>query len=205
VSDESDLVRRGYDRLAERFGAWRESITGSPEVEWVAELLSSAPQGAVLELGCGQGVIGAYVLGAGRAYTGVDLSAEQLQRAGKRLPTATLVQDNMKTVTFGPASFAAVISVYAFNHIPRGRLPVLLERIGRWLQPGGHLLVTFGTSGVEGMERDWLGVPMFFSGSTPAENLGLVSAAGLDVVREEVVAIEEPEGEARFHWVLART
>jgi cyclopropane fatty-acyl-phospholipid synthase-like methyltransferase len=202
VSDE-DLVGRGYDEIAERFGYWRASITGSPDADWVGDLIGRAPDGPVLELGCGQGGVGDLVVVAGRAYSAVDLSAEQLRRAAKRVPGATLIHGDMRTVELQPG-FAAVVSIYAFTHVPRGELPELLGRIHSWLQPGGCLLATFGTTGVEGVERDWLGVPMFFSSATPEENLALLDAAAFEVLREEVVAIEEPEGEAQFHWVLAR-
>jgi hypothetical protein len=73
-----------------------------------------------------------------------------------------------------------------------------------WLQPGGYLLATFGVSGSEGVEDDWLGVPMFFASYTGAENRALARAVGLVIEQDEVVPIAEPEGEARFQWLLAR-
>jgi len=45
---------------------------------------------------------------------------------------------------------------------------------------------------------------MFFASYTGAETLELVRGAGFAIERNEVVAIMEPEGEARFLWVLAR-
>jgi hypothetical protein len=66
------------------------------------------------------------------------------------------------------------------------------------------LLATFGTSGSEALE-DWLGVPMFFGSFTAPENVRLVEEAGLEIVRDEVIPIFEPDhGEARFQWILAR-
>jgi hypothetical protein len=46
--------------------------------------------------------------------------------------------------------------------------------------------------------------PTFFSSFEPAENRRLVEAAGLGIVRNEVVEFAEPDGPARFHWLLAR-
>ena len=92
-----------------------------------------------------------------------------------------------------------------FGHLPRADLPGVLERIAVWLRPGGYLLATFGRSGSEGVQDDWLGVPMFFGSYTDDESLALLGAAGLEPLRVEAVPIVEPEeGEASFLWVLAR-
>ncbi len=45
---------------------------------------------------------------------------------------------------------------------------------------------------------------MFFGGLPPAENRSLVEDAGLEVLVDEIEVSQEPEGEARFQWLLAR-
>jgi hypothetical protein len=46
---------------------------------------------------------------------------------------------------------------------------------------------------------------MFFSHFDADTNRALVRAAGFELLRDEVVAmLEEPHGESRFLWVLAR-
>jgi len=55
----------------------------------------------------------------------------------------------------------------------------------------------------EGVE-DWLGVPMFFSGSDPDSDRQLLRDAGLTLLRDEIVAQREPEGEISFLWVLGK-
>ncbi len=110
----------------------------------------------------------------------------------------------MTQVEFEEDAYDAVVSVYALNHVPRADLPSLLTNIGHWLRPDGRLLASFGRSGGEGIE-EWLGVPMFFASYTEEENRELVQAAGLEIERDEVVPIIEPDyGEARFQWILAR-
>lgn len=92
------------------------------------------------------------------------------------------------------------------NHVPRSELGPLLERVARWLAPGGLFLATFGARDTEdAVQDDWLGAPMFFAGFRPEVNTALVRAAGLELVEHELETIVEPEeGEATFHWVLAR-
>jgi SAM-dependent methyltransferase len=202
----SDIVRTGYDEIANRYAAWRNAIEGSPELEWVEALLSRLPQHPdVLELGCGQAAEPTRLLADRGRLIGVDISREQLRHARKSCPGGDFREADITAVDFDPESFDAVVSIYVFNHVPRADLPPLLARIGRWLRSGGYLLATFGRSGTEGVQGDWLGVPMFFASYPEEENRDLVRLAGLEIARDEVVAIVEPdEGEARFQWILAR-
>jgi len=104
------------------------------------------------------------------------------------------------------ASFDAVVSMYVFNHVPREELGPLLGRIAVWLRPGGYLLASFGASDLPGWYGTWLdGVETFFSGYEPEITLGLVRSAGFEVVRTDLETIREPEGEATFLWIFART
>src|SRR5207247_3503968 len=124
-------------------------------------------------------------------------------KARERCPRARFVHADITEVNFDPESFDAVVCVYAFNHIPRADLPHLLKSIGRWLRPGGYLLASFGRSGGEGVQDDFLGVPMFFASYTEEENRAHVGAAGREIERDQVIKIIEPEpqpGEGRFHW-----
>ena len=66
------------------------------------------------------------------------------------------------------------------------------------------MLASLGVGDQADWEGEWLGVPMYFS-SYPAEtNTELVRAAGFDVLEDEVVSIDEPEGPVEFQWILAR-
>lgn len=88
--------------------------------------------------------------------------------------------------------------------MPRDLLAPLLANVHDWLVPGGRLLTAFGASDTEGWTGEWLGAPTFFSSFPPEVNSRLVREAGFAIERDQVVAFEEPEGEATFQWVLAR-
>lgn len=200
-----DLVAAGYDAIADRFGDWRARIQGSPDEKWLNDLFARLPEQAdVLELGCGQGTTARRIVDAGHRYTGVDISAEQLRRARDLVPEAELRQADLTEIAFGAESLDAVVSLHVFNHLPRADLPDLLQRIADWLRPGGYFLATFGRSGAEGVEENWLGVSMFFASYTEDETRSLLQSAGFEIERAEVVTIDEPEyGEARFLWLVA--
>jgi cyclopropane fatty-acyl-phospholipid synthase-like methyltransferase len=100
-------------------------------------------------------------------------------------------------------SFEAVVSFYAFNHVPRELLAPTFGRIHGWLVPGGLLMTALGTSDTESRPGDFLGAPTFFSSFPRETNTRLMREAGFEILRDEVVTFREPDGEATFHWLLA--
>lgn len=206
--DPARIVEAGYDAIAERYAAWaRDEITGSPAVEWLGRLLELLPERAdVLDLGCGNGEPAARLLAVRHAYTGVDLSREQLGRAAASVPDARLIHADYTRLNLPPGSFDAIVALYTFGHVPRDELPRLYRTIAGWLRPGGYLLATMGRrDGPDFVEHDWLGAPMFFSSFDAETNLRLLGEAGLDMLEREVICQDEGEqGEACFLWALAR-
>ena len=200
----TELVGRGYDEIGDRFAEWRDRIVGDPRREWEEELVSRLTDGArVLELGCGAGVPDTQRLAARFRVTGVDVSTEQVRRARAAVPQAVFVQADFTALELEPGSFDAVVSFYAFNHVPRELLAPTFERIARWLVPGGLLMTALGTSDTEAWTGDFLGAPSFFSSFPPETNTRLVQEAGFAILRDEVVTFREPEGDVTFQWVLA--
>jgi SAM-dependent methyltransferase len=206
VSDpRTALVAAGYDAMIDTWETWKAQIRDDPRAEWCGELVSRLPADArVVELGCGGGTDETRLLAGRFELTGVDLSAAQLRRARERVPGATFVRADLTELELDPGSIAGVASFYVLNHVPREQLAPLFERIHRWLAPGGLLLTTLGASDLPGWTGEWLGAPTYFSGFPPDTNRSLLVDAGFELVRDELVTIREPEGEATFHWVLAR-
>jgi cyclopropane fatty-acyl-phospholipid synthase-like methyltransferase len=199
-----DLVGRGYDAIGERFVEWRDRIVGDPRREREQELVSRLLDGArVLELGCGAGVPDTQRLAARFRVTGVDISAEQVRRARAAVPNAKFVQADFTALELEPDSFEAVVSYYAFNHVPRELLAPTFARIRRWLVPSGLMMVALGTGDLPGWAGDFLGAPTFFSSYPPETNTRLVREAGFEMLRDELVTFREPDGDATFQWVLA--
>ncbi len=203
--DPKRIIEDGYDRLAPRFEEW--SSGADTVVPWfLDEILQRLPAGAdVLELGCGSGTVAA-VLADGRSYTGVDLSEGQLARARERLPEKTFLHGDLTRISFPDEAFDAVVAFYVFNHVPQAEQRPTFERIFRWLRPGGRLMLSLGASNTEDeVQEDWIGVPMFFAGFEPDANEQALLDAGFELELSETRSqFEEGEGEATFHWVIAR-
>ena len=199
------LVGAGYDAMIETWESWRGQITRDPRIEWLHELTARLADGArVVELGCGGGTAETAALASRFRLTGVDLSQEQLRRARERVPEAEFLHADFTTVDFEPGSLDAVAAFYSFNHVPRELLGGLFARIRTWLAQDGLFLAALGTGDTEGWVGEWLGATMYFSSFPPEENRRLLSEAGFRLLRDEVVTIREPEGDASFQWVLAR-
>jgi ubiquinone/menaquinone biosynthesis C-methylase UbiE len=198
-------VQAGYDELAPRFGEWMKNVEGDPWERFLEELASRLPEGAhVLDLGCGNGDKLAR-LAEEFEVTGVDLSAEQLQLAGARVPEAKLIHADFSELELVEESFDAVTAFYSIIHVPREAHAELFARILRWLKPGGLFLASLSHVGSPDRTEEWLGVQMFFS-SFPAEtNRRLVLEAGFELLIDEVVVMTEPEDvESGWIWVLGR-
>ncbi|HEY7018246.1 MAG TPA: methyltransferase domain-containing protein [Gaiellaceae bacterium] len=205
VDDPKEIVRAGYDAIADRFAAWQSEISDETRLRNLADLLALLPERPdVLELGVGAGVESSRILAERGRLTGIDLSGEQLRRARTRLPDARLVHGDFTAVALPPASFDAVVSFYVLNNLPQDELGPLLRRIVGWLRPGGWFLASFPSTENPGWRGEWLGTEMYFAGSEPETNRRLTEQAGLEVVRDELEVMVEPEGEVRWQWLLAQ-
>ena len=199
------IVRDGYDAMADDFADWRNRIIDDPRDWWTEQLTMRIPAGVrVLELGCGAGVPDAKRLAERFRVTGVDISHEQIARARANVSEADFIQADFTDLEFEPSSFEAVAAFYVLNHVPRDLLAPLCARIHSWLVPGGYLLAAFGTSDTEAWVGEWLGTTMFFSSFAPGTNSRLLTAAGFELVLDELGTMQEPEGKVEFQWVLAR-
>jgi SAM-dependent methyltransferase len=200
--DPREIVRRGYDALSYRYRGDAEEPAWY--ATWLGQLRERVPAGgAILDLGCGCGVPLARDLAVGGyLVTGVDLSAVQVERARQLVPAARFLHADATQVEFPASSFDAVVSLYALIHMPLDEQPALLGRIGRWLRPGGWLLVTTGHRAWTGTEDGWLGgdTPMWWSHADAATYRAWIEQAGLAVVTQEVV----PEGDAAHALFWAR-
>ena len=199
------IVRKGYDAIAERYLAW--SRDSAPRRHYLEKLLAQLENGErVLELGCGAGLPATKALSERAAVTGVDLSPKQIALAKANVPTAEFLCAEITALDFAPGTFDAVAAFYAVTHIPREEHAALFARIAQWLKPGGIFVATLGAVDLEDcFEEDWLGAPNFFSHYGADTNLALLKAAGFEILEHEVAA-QDLEGEMHiaFLWVVAR-
>lgn len=201
------IVQQGYDELDDTYRRWVEHTRVGYRSTFLARILAEVPEGAdLLEIGSGPGTDAA-ALAEGRRYVGIDLSEVQLAHARAIAPAGRFLHGDVLDTPFPPASFDAVVSFYAFNHIPQDRMELLFDRIRSWLRSGGGLFGSFGTSDNPGaVEPAWLGkADMYFSSLPVDATEALLQEVGFSIeFAETVTEVEEGEGPATFHWVIAR-
>jgi SAM-dependent methyltransferase len=200
------VVETGYDRVAERYLSTKdaEDPTTLAALEGLAHELP--PGAAVLDLGCGAGVPVTGWLARRFAVTGVDISARQLELARRQVPDATFLKADMTDLSFAPETFDAVVAFHSIIHVPRTEHPALLEKIHRWLRPGGSFLATWALDEWEGTESDWegWGAPMRWSHYDGETSLRLLLDAGFAIEHAEARATRGTRGDESWLWVLAR-
>jgi len=138
IYDDSTFFA-GYATLA-RFG---DGWTTAVEHGDVLALLPEAHGLRVLDLDCGNGQWAQYLAKAGaQEVIGVDISARMLAiaRAERQHPNLTYVQSALETLDFPVNRFELVLSSMAFHYV--ADYAGLVQRISRWLVPGGVLLFT---------------------------------------------------------------
>lgn len=117
----------------------------------------------------------------------------------------TLVESDMLSLSFPPASFDAVTGFYSIIHLPRGEQTQLMAKIAEWVKPGGYLLANFAVEPLSTFEQEkWLGHEkgwMFWSSWGEEKSVEMVEKAGFEV---EVREVKQAEGDVAFVWVLAR-
>ena len=103
------------------------------------------PADAVLDIGCGHGIVSEYLAQNGIAVTAADISEKLLDEfrtriEGKNLPVEIVRADAYKQ-PFADNRFDVVVARMFLPHFPDW--PVVLKEMTRVTKPGGRLLVHF--------------------------------------------------------------
>ena len=206
--DPRQVVARGYDAIHETYAAWAVAPHDNLRkryIDRVAELALLSVDAAVLDLGCGTGAHATAYLSTKWSVTGVDISPQSVAAARRWLPPVSFVVGDMASVEFRRGAFDLISAFFSLIHVPRIDHARVLQRMARWLRPGGVVLLTMGAGkGGEGIEDDWLGAPMYWSNWDRATNLQLVADGGFDIIEANDETQDEDGEPVTFLWVIAR-
>ena len=133
--------RQFFDQVAAEWDALEVEETHVRLREIVAGL-GIAPGAAVLDVGCGTGILFPLLLeamnGAGRVV-GLDIAGEMLRRAQAKGYPVEYVQGDAENLPLRDEAFDWVICNAVFPHFPDK--PRALAELRRVLRTGGHLVI----------------------------------------------------------------
>src|SRR4051812_12464227 len=133
-------VANGYEEHAATFMRWRHPRIGQNMVrEWAREF---TPGSAVLELGCGDGVISEVLVQAGLALYALDASPTLLRAFHQRFPMAQTECAAAEESTYFDRIFDGVIAVGLIFLLPESTQGVVLAKVANTLAAGGRFLFT---------------------------------------------------------------
>ncbi len=149
------MVAAAFDRQAARFE--RAPVQSNPEA--LARLVGFtrlAPGSALLDAGCGPGLVAEAFLAAGHRVHGVDLSAEMVRRARERCARfgerARFEEGSVLALPAG-AVYDGTVSRFVLHHVPdpAAFVAAQIQRV----QPGGVVVAADHTTDPEPAAARW--------------------------------------------------
>jgi SAM-dependent methyltransferase len=214
-ADQSDFriddARDTYDRVARRYA---DEIAGElgrkPFDRAFLDSFALAVQGLgrVVELGCGPAHVAAYLATRGVMVSGLDLSPNMAEQAGRLFPGLEVVVGDMLDLPFADSSLGGVVAFYSIIHFHDGQLARAFSEVARALVPGGLVALAFHV-GDEVLHRtEWWGEPIVLDARfLPTEHVAaLLREQGFEVTSsaERDPYSPEVEYQSRRAYIVAR-
>lgn len=152
-----------YDQMAKTY--FDRTQPQQPSGEFTAFCTALAPQGYVLDVGCGGGRDSQALTLRGFSVTGIDLSQEMIKLARVYAPKGTFFQTDMRSIPCEDASFDGIWCCASLLHLDRIQVYYALIEFKRLLKHGGIccLLVKEGQGEEVAYTGNLEGMPRFFT------------------------------------------
>lgn len=141
-------TRTSYDTVALSYAdQLREALAGAPYLRAAlalfAELVHTAGDGSVADVGCGPGHVTAHLHELGVDIFGIDLSPAMIDVARRDHPRLRFQVGSMTNLDLDDASVVGLLAFWSLIHIPDEAVPTVFGHFWRVLRPGGPLLLGF--------------------------------------------------------------
>jgi phosphatidylethanolamine/phosphatidyl-N-methylethanolamine N-methyltransferase len=139
---DADAVREAYARYANSYDTWFGLISRFARKAAVAAVNGSAGE-SVLEVGVGTG-LALPMYAPDKLVTGIDLSAEMLTQARRRVAglglrnIAGLLEMDAQATDFADGQFDTAVAMFVASVVPDPR--ALVAELKRVVRPGGTIL-----------------------------------------------------------------
>jgi len=136
-----DAVRRMFDRIAPVYDAMNRVMTAGLDLRWrrIAAEAVVHPGDRVLDACCGTGDLAVACARRGGVVTGLDFAPAMLERARRKLPSATWVEGDLLALPFEAGSFEAATVGFGVRNV--ADLERGLAELRRVLVTGGRVAV----------------------------------------------------------------
>lgn len=110
---------------------------------WANKHFKLSPRAAILDLGCGDGMLDIWLSRMGFSITAVDRNSNVLEKAKVTDDTKKVkfISSDLKDIQFAPQSFGAVLFIEAIGLMSKQVEAQLFEKIYSWLKPGGKFIL----------------------------------------------------------------
>jgi demethylmenaquinone methyltransferase/2-methoxy-6-polyprenyl-1,4-benzoquinol methylase len=132
-----------------------------------------------------------------KSCVGVDLSAQMLARARKRLAgsgvaLSGLCRANAMALPFSGAAFDILFNLYMMDLLLEEDVPAVLREFARVLSPGGRLIVLSMARQAEWVNAIWMWLyrrsPVMTGGCRPLPVAGMLEQNGWEINLREVIS-----------------
>ena len=132
-------VRAMFDRIAPVYDVMNRVMTAGLDLRWrrIAAEAVVKPGDRVLDACCGTGDLAVASAKRGGVVTGLDFSPAMLERARRKLPSATWVEGDLLALPFEAGSFEAATVGFGVRNV--ADLEGGLDELRRVLKPGGRV------------------------------------------------------------------
>jgi ubiquinone/menaquinone biosynthesis C-methylase UbiE len=210
----SDEVRRAYDIVACRYHArFADELARKPfDCAWLdafaALVVRECREACVVEVGCGDGHVAAYLAARGLLIEGLDLSPEMVQVAKLAYPQLRFHVGDALALPFDDASVDATVAFYSIVNLDARDCRGAFDEFARVSRAGALLTLAFhlGDERLR-IENWWETVASLDFHLHPLERVcSQLSDAGFNVLRREERQpyASDIEAQTRRGYILAR-
>ena len=207
----TDEVRSAYDTVATQYQRrFAAELHHKPfDRAWLDAFAADGPAAArLIEVGCGDGHVTAYLAERGARIAGVDLSPVMAALARRTYPALLFAAADMRSLPLASASIDAIVAFYSIVNLAADDCADAFAEFARVLRRRGRVTLAFHAGDELRRVERWWGseASLDFHLHPPGRICTQLRVAGFDVVR---CKLREPYAEAieaqtRRAYVLAR-